>query len=55
LTGFIVDSTEGVDGLKAVLSKIDTIKREDCRKHIEENFTIKKMVENYEELYKQLL
>lgn len=55
LTGFVVEPSEGIDGLKAALSKIDTIKRENCRKRIEENFTIKKMAENYEELYKQLL
>ena len=54
-TGFVVDPEEGVEGLKKALFRIDTIKREDCRKHIEENFTIDKMVDNYEKLYRQLL
>ncbi len=55
LTGFVVEPSEGLNGLKKALDKIDIIERENCRKRVEENFTIKKMVENYEELYKQLL
>lgn len=55
LTGFVIEPREGLNGLKKALLKIDIIERENCRKRVEENFTIKKMVENYEELYKQLL
>ena len=55
LTGFVVDPSEGTEGLGEALDKIDTLKRDDCRNHVEENFTIEKMVKNYEELYKQLL
>ena len=34
---------------------IDQIKREDCRKHVEENFTIKTMVDGYEAVYQRIL
>ena len=54
-TGFVVDPQEGVEGLKKALEKIDNIERNACRKHIEENFTVDKMVDNYEKLYKQLI
>lgn len=53
-TGFVVSLESGVDGLKTALSKIDTIKPQDCRDHITANFSTEKMVENYEDLYKQL-
>lgn len=55
LTGFVVEPNEGVGGLKKALYRINTIKREDCRKHVEENFAVEKMVKSYEELYKELL
>lgn len=54
-TGFVVSSESDIEGLKEALSKIETIKPSDCRKHIEENFTINKMVDNYEQIYKNLL
>lgn len=53
-TGFVVAPESGIEGLKKALLKIDTILPSDCRKHIEENFTIDKMVENYEKLYSQI-
>ena len=37
------------------ISKINEIKREDCRRHVEENFTVEKMVEGYENVYKKVL
>lgn len=54
VTGFVVDPSTDVEGLKDSLSKLDTIKREDCRKHIEENFSLDKMVSEYELLYQEL-
>lgn len=54
-TGFVVKPEEGVKGLKKALAKIDQIKPEDCRKHIEQNFSLEKMVENYETAYNQLV
>jgi len=54
-TGFVVDPKEGIEGLKKALKKIDTIKPENCRKHIVENFSLEKMVENYEKTYEEIL
>jgi len=54
-TGFIVDPKQGLAGLKKTLSKINTIKPGDCRKHIEKNFSLEKMVENYEKTYKEII
>lgn len=50
-TGFIVKEEDGVDGLVAAIKKIDQIKREDCRRHVEEHFTISKMVDHYLDIY----
>lgn len=47
-TGFIVDT---VDEMASAIKKIDTISRAVCRKHVEENFTIEKMVDGYEKLF----
>lgn len=46
-TGFVVESNTEEEMIEAV-KKIDTIKREDCRKHVLENFTVEKMVKDYE-------
>lgn len=54
-TGFVVDPNAGIDGLKQALAKIDTIDPKDCRTHVEKNFSIQKMVANYESIYKKLL
>lgn len=54
-TGFVVLPEEGIEGLKAALGKIDSINREDCRKHVVEHFSLEKMVENYEKVYEKLL
>src|SRR5680860_114959 len=51
-TGFIVENEKEM--VKAI-KNIDQIKREDCRKHVEENFTIQKMVDGYEEVYEKVL
>lgn len=53
-TGFVVNPKQGVAGLKKALSKIEQIKPEDCRKHIEKNFSLEAMVNNYEKTYKEL-
>lgn len=51
-TGFLINSIE--ESLQAI-KKIDTIKREACRYHVEKNFNLTKMVDAYEELYKKLV
>src|SRR5581483_53012 len=53
-TGFVVDPKEGVKGLNAAVKKISQIDPEYCRVHIEKNFGLQKMVDNYEKIYFQL-
>jgi len=36
------------------IKEIGSIKRKDCRKHIEQNFTLNQMVDKYEKIYKKL-
>lgn len=51
-TGFIVDNKkEMVQAIK----KIDVINRHDCRAQVEQNFTLKQMVDKYETIYKKLI
>lgn len=51
-TGFLVNTLE--EAIEAV-KKIDTIKREECRNWVKENFGLKRMVNRYEKLYKKIL
>lgn len=51
-TGFIVNN---VDEMIKAVKKIDQIDRRECRKHVERNFTIEKMVDNYEKIYQKIL
>jgi glycosyltransferase involved in cell wall biosynthesis len=69
VTGFIIDpdnedrqgkgswviKKQGVDGLVEAIKRIGEIDRAACRKHVEEKFTIDKMVEGYENVYKKAL
>jgi glycosyltransferase involved in cell wall biosynthesis len=55
VTGFVVPPEKGVDGLVEAIKKIDTIDRAACRKHVEEHFTVEKMVEGYEKVYEKIL
>lgn len=50
-TGFVV---ENVDQMVEKIKIIDQIKRIDCRKRVENNFSIQKMVDQYEALYYSL-
>jgi len=59
-TGFVVPfkdkrGRKNINGLVEAVKKIDQIKREDCRKWVEENFTYQKMVDGYEKVYYQIL
>lgn len=54
-TGFVVPYEKGVEGLKEALAKINQINPKDCREHVIKNFSIEKMVENYEKLYEEIL
>lgn len=51
-TGFIVDTQEE---MAEAIKKIGSIKRKDCRSRVEENFTLKQMVDKYEKIYKKLI
>ncbi|MCL5439238.1 MAG: glycosyltransferase [Patescibacteria group bacterium] len=69
VTGFVIDpddeerpgkgswiiKKQGIEGLIEAVQRIKEIDRKACRSHIEENFTIGKMVENYEKVYKKVL
>jgi len=54
-TGFITDMKQGVAGLEAALNNISMINPKDCRLHIEENFSLKKMIDSYEEAYVNII
>jgi len=51
-TGFVVNNqTEMIRAIK----KIDQIKREDCRKWVEDNFSLEAMIDNYEKVYEKII
>lgn len=50
-TGYLVKNTK--QAVKAI-GKIDKIKRSNCRKRVEENFTIDRMVSGYEKVYEEI-
>lgn len=54
-TGFIVEPEKGVEGLVEAIRRIGTIDRAACRKHVEENFSVEKMVKGYESVYQSML
>ena len=59
-TGFVVPfhdkkGKKNISGLVKAIKNIDKIKREDCRKWVEDNFTQEIMVKNYEKLYYKIL
>ena len=51
-TGILVHA---VNEAVAALDKIPFISREECRKRVEENFTVECMVEKYEKVYEKIL
>jgi len=51
-TGFIVNN---VNEMAKAIQKIDRINRRECRKRVEENFSLEKMVDNYEKIYYQVI
>ncbi|OHA48909.1 MAG: hypothetical protein A2806_04415 [Candidatus Terrybacteria bacterium RIFCSPHIGHO2_01_FULL_48_17] len=52
VTGFIVDT---VEEMADAMKKIDQIDRRACRKHVEEYFTVEKMVDGYEQLFLDII
>ncbi|MCG2689849.1 glycosyltransferase [Candidatus Parcubacteria bacterium] len=53
-TGFIV-KPNSLPEMKKALKKMETIKPEDCRQWVEQNFSLNKMADNYLDLYKKLI
>lgn len=51
-TGFVVKNL--IEMVRAI-EKIDQIDRRECRKWVDKNFTIDKMIDNYEKIYKKVL
>jgi len=51
-TGFIVNN---VNQMAKAVKKVDKINRTDCRDHVEKKFNVEKMVDEYIEVYKQIL
>jgi len=68
VTGFIIDPDDeerpgkgswivkqkGIDGLREAMSRIHEIDRKACREHAVTNFSVEKMAEGYENIYKNL-
>jgi glycosyltransferase involved in cell wall biosynthesis len=50
-TGYLVNS---VDEAVDAVARIDRIDRRTCRRHVEENFTIERMVESYVKVYEEI-
>lgn len=50
-TGFLVNN---VDEAVEAIGKLDRINRADCRKHVEEHFTIDRMAASYEKVYEEI-
>lgn len=44
----------GIEGLVEAVKRIGEIDRAACRRHVEENFTVEKMVEGYEKVYQKV-
>jgi len=60
-TGFICPAGD-TDAMIEAVKRINEMSEEDykkmrrnCRRHVEENFTVEKMVDNYEQLFKKIL
>jgi len=50
-TGFVV---KDFSAMVRSIAKLETIDRHVCRKHVEDNFTLEKMVEGYEKVFSKL-
>ena len=46
---------QGIDGLVEAIGRIGEIDRMACRRHVEDHFTIEKMVDGYERVYRKIL
>ncbi len=53
VNGFLTDNS--IEGAEEALKKIETISRKDCRKFVEDNFSVKRMVDDYLKVYEKLV
>ena len=53
-TGFIIKNNN-LKKMADAVKKIDKINRADCRKHVEQNFSIQRMVDRYEEVFLKIV
>ena len=51
---FVIKKT-GIEGLAEAIHRIGEIDRAACRRHVEEHFTVDRMVDGYIEVYKKIL
>jgi len=51
-TGFVVDS---LDAMVEAVGRIDAISPRECRRHVEDHFSIRSMAERYSELYRWIV
>lgn len=51
VTGYLVHS---IDEAVAAVGKVDRIDRRDCRRRVEENFSLDRMAEHYEQVYEEI-
>ncbi len=55
VTGFVVPSDSGVDGIVGAIINIKQIDRKTCRSYVEERFTSERMVSEYEMAYEKVI
>lgn len=53
-TGFIIKNND-LEAMAGAVKKIGEIKRDDCRKHVEQNFGIRNMVDGYENAFLKII
>ncbi len=53
-TGFIIKENN-LEKMADAVKKIDKINRADCRKHVEQNFSIQRMIDRYEEVFLKIV
>jgi glycosyltransferase involved in cell wall biosynthesis len=52
ISGFLVDD---LDQARDAIARVPQIRRQDCRRHVEENFTVELMVSRYLKVYEQII
>jgi glycosyltransferase involved in cell wall biosynthesis len=51
VTGYLV---RNIDEAVAAVGQVDRIDRRDCRRRVEENFSLARMTERYEQVYEEI-